>query len=1003
MVNMRIRPILEPIVEDVKFEDLPSNWSLLDTKSFSRNKELWDFQQDAVKNAIKCLYLFFKTDNANKSKFYQRYVANGLDEDLERSVSIKLPKLKRKVADIVQQYFPVQDDIIKFENFINRQAFWMATGSGKTLVIVKLIEILKKLMDAGEIPKKDILFLTHREDLIQQFKKHVDEFNLLSIERGLRINIRELTEYETIKRESLVPFFNEITVFCYRSDLVSDEQKEKIIDFRNYENGGNWYIILDEAHKGDKEESKRQMFYSIMARNGFLFNFSATFVDNRDIITTVFNFNLERFVSEGYGKHIHILKQEIRAFKEKEDYNRREKKKIVLKSLLLLTYIKKFREKILEIADNVYHEPLVLTLVNTVNLSEVKEEEPDLKLFFNELESIGKGDVDENLLQESINELLEEFSENPLFVYEKIPVTIDKNILKSITLKSILNTVYNSDSFGGIEALTIPEKRQEVIFKLKTSDKPFALIKIGDALKWIKENLKGYEVNESYEDKSIFERIEEREEISILMGSRAFYEGWDSNRPNLILFINIGTGTEAKKFVIQSIGRGVRIEPIKNKRKRLKDLYNRNEDNGLFSNLINLVIKEGHQEDYISNIIQPVETLFVFGTNRNALNEVINTLRVEKELECTLDLVVNENVQSYTLLVPVYKESKKLYLEREPQKFPISEVHLKFLNEYFNSIDDRILIVSHNTSPELLQHIKNSFKITDKYYRLSTNGGLPAKVVISKIISHFNLNLQDLDRFKRLEDEIIHFKKIRVFFEKPEEQKELENKISKIKKYPEKQKEEEKLKTKYGKVSPEEYGKLLDEISKKYSKEETYKDLKIKYVAEHYYIPLILSTKEKIDYIKHIIKTKSEVDFINKLETFLKNNGDRLDVEWWMFSKIDEYLDEVFIPYYDPESNMIRRFKPDFIFWFKKGNNYRIVFVDPKGVKHTEFEHKVDGFERIFGNIDTPKVFEFEDFKITASLCLFTEDKNIISEGYRKYWFDNPSSIFMPNLKFNLR
>jgi len=308
------RPILEPIVEEIKFEDLPSPWNLLDTKSFSRNKELWDFQQNAVKNAIKCLYLYFKLDNANKSKFYQRFVANGLDKDLERSVNIKLPKLKRKVADVVQRYFPVENDIIKFENLINRQAFWMATGSGKSLVLIKLIEILKKLMDMGEIPKRDILFLTHREDLINQFKKHVNEFNELTVEHDLKINLKELTEYESVKKESLVPFLNEVIVFYYRSDLISDEQKEKIIDFRSYENGGNWYIILDEAHKGDKEESKRQMFYSIMSRNGFLFNFSATFVDVMDILTTVFNFNLERFVSEGYGKHIYILKQEIRAF-----------------------------------------------------------------------------------------------------------------------------------------------------------------------------------------------------------------------------------------------------------------------------------------------------------------------------------------------------------------------------------------------------------------------------------------------------------------------------------------------------------------------------------------------------------------------------------------------------------------------------------------------------------------------------------------------------------------
>jgi superfamily II DNA or RNA helicase len=983
--KMIIRPILEPIVEEIKFEDLPSPWNLLDTKSFSRNKELWDFQQNAVKNAIKCLYLYFKIDYADKSKFYQRYVANGLDKDLERSVSIKLSKLKRKVADIVQRYFPVENDIIKFENLINRQAFWMATGSGKSLVLIKLIEILKKLMDTGEIPKRDILFLTHREDLINQFKKHVNEFNELAVEHGLKINLKELTEYESVKRESLVPFLNEVIVFYYRSDLISDEQKEKITDFRNYENGGNWYIILDEAHKGDKEESKRQMFYSIMSRNGFLFNFSATFVDVMDILTTVFNFNLERFVSEGYGKHIYILKQEIRAFKEKEDYNRREKKKIVLKSLALLTYIKKFREKILKIVDNIYHEPLMLTLVNTVNLSEVKEGEPDLKLFFNELESIGKGDVEKTLLQESIKELLEEFSSNPLFIYENSPLIIEKKMLNSITLKDILHYIYNADSPGSIEALTIPEKRQEVLLKLKSGYKPFALIKIGDGIKWIKDNLKGYEVNESYEDKSIFENIEERKEISILMGSRAFYEGWDSNRPNLILFINIGVGTDARKFVVQSIGRGVRIEPIKNKRKRLRNLFNKNEDDGLFLELGSDLT------------IHPLETLFVFGTNRNALNEVISTLKIEKELEANLELVVNENIQNYTLLIPVYKESKKIYLEVETPKFPISDTQLNNLTTYFNNTDDRIIIASHDISPELLQHMRRSFEAPEKYYKFYTNGSIPIKILISKIIGHFNLNLKELEKFKRLENEIVHFKKIKVFFDKLEEQTELDNKIKKVINYPKKQKEEKILKNKYGKIPPEEYGKLYEEISKKYSKEESYKDLKIKYIAEHYFIPLILSTKEKIDYIKHIIKTKSEVDFINKLETFIENNRDKLKLEWWTFSKIDEYLDEVYIPYYDPESNMIRNFKPDFIFWIKKDNNYHIVFVDPKGITHTEFEYKVDGFVRIFGDVSLPKTFKFENLKIRVHLWLFTDDKNLLPEGYKKYWFDNPKLIFEQN------
>ena len=61
---------------------------------------------------------------------------------------------------------------IPFASFINQMSFWMATGSGKTLVIVKLIRILGDLMRKEEIPKKDILFLAHRDDLLNQFSEH---------------------------------------------------------------------------------------------------------------------------------------------------------------------------------------------------------------------------------------------------------------------------------------------------------------------------------------------------------------------------------------------------------------------------------------------------------------------------------------------------------------------------------------------------------------------------------------------------------------------------------------------------------------------------------------------------------------------------------------------------------------------------------------------------------------------------------------------------------------
>jgi len=83
-----------------------------------------------------------------------------------------------KGLDLYQEGgFKVYENGLPYYQIINRMSFWMATGSGKTLVIVKLIELLSSLMKLKLIPQKDILFLTHRDDLIGQFKRHVEEFN----------------------------------------------------------------------------------------------------------------------------------------------------------------------------------------------------------------------------------------------------------------------------------------------------------------------------------------------------------------------------------------------------------------------------------------------------------------------------------------------------------------------------------------------------------------------------------------------------------------------------------------------------------------------------------------------------------------------------------------------------------------------------------------------------------------------------------------------------------
>ena len=171
--------ILQNIADDISFDTLPVFWREFDLKSFSKEKTLYDFQEKALENALKVLWLYYgdkfnykekedlQVNNERKKTLFELY-----HDRLDRDFSYDLEKKEgKKAANLLQEgYYPVVSNKIGFENFINRMAFWMATGSGKTLVIVKLIELFKKLIENKEIPANDILFLTHREDLLDQFK-----------------------------------------------------------------------------------------------------------------------------------------------------------------------------------------------------------------------------------------------------------------------------------------------------------------------------------------------------------------------------------------------------------------------------------------------------------------------------------------------------------------------------------------------------------------------------------------------------------------------------------------------------------------------------------------------------------------------------------------------------------------------------------------------------------------------------------------------------------------
>ena len=396
-----------------------------------------------------------------------------------------------------------------------------------------------------------------------------------------------------------------------------------------------------------------------------MFNFSATFTEAIDYATTCYNFNLEKFINAGYGKNLYLSPSYFEFSRSRDELDEKTKQIQVLKALIVFSIIKKSKK------NNYYHNPLMMTLVNSVNTND-----SDLIMFFNKLEEIASDQINKNLLNEAKNLLLSDFDNNDGYVFGNEKIHINYNSINDIKIEDIREMVFNSKTPGKIEIIR-GERNKELCLKLETSSKPFGLIKIGAADVFEKEKLSdNYIISNSAMNKKFFKNLNNDENINILLGSRSFYEGWDSNRPNVLNFINIG-GKDAKKYVLQGIGRGIRIEPISGYRKRLK-----NGD---------------------SNKSELLETLFVFATNKSAVKAIVETIDEQKSKE-TRNIELSINKSSFDLLIPKYRESGII---KEIGKYQISTKNLSDISLLFKSYSFPILLIKYGIDYDHYKALKN--------------------------------------------------------------------------------------------------------------------------------------------------------------------------------------------------------------------------------------------------------------------------------------------------------
>ncbi len=919
----------------------------LDFKSFDNNKELLDYQQQALINAFRMLVAYFRDFKENKKEFYAFYQ--------EHYSFANCDFTHKKLNPLLKSHFKVENKCVSFENFINRLAFYMATGSGKTIVIIKLVELLSVAIRMGLIPKKNIMFFSANENLIKQFEKEIEKYN-----RGKdyfkQIDFKSLKSV-THKDFHRAPkdFFEKIALFYYRADLINDEEsKENLLNYKDYWDNGENYVILDEAHKGNKSESKRQAIFSLLSLKGFLFNFSATFTEESDLITAVYNLSVGEWVKLGYGKESVLLKKNnLNAFKESKDLNDREKEIALLKALLLLGMQKRYK------TEGYFHDPLMLVFTHSVNV-----ENSDAEIFFKTLARVIEND-DEGDFSKAKEDLLEEIKD-PEFLFsddkdEDYKVKVFKEGLKSMDFKGLKEEVFYANS-GHIEVIINPKNNQEISFKLNTSDKVFCLIKIGDITEWICEKLKSVKVvskNLSFKEESYFSQID-RSSINILVGSRTFETGWDSTRPSVILFLNIGLDDDAKKLVKQSFGRGARIESVKNQRQRLAYLD------------IDGAIKKALKPNAAM-----LETLFVIPTNHASLEAI---LKFQKESEnrgesrgSWREIKLEKTPIKHALFVPCYrKEPTSILKLPESAPFKMSEKNFKDLKECFNLMSEKHFILKHEIyNPKDYATLKDMIQ-KERVKKVSTWHYKDLDYMISEIKGKLYPNQKvPKDEFNALDNEkIVHFKRIKV---KADKEEELIKTIQEVKEHAPLDKE--RMKIAQGEIDPYD--------TEKHKQNKTFKvdDAELLKLKEHYYTPLIKA--KNCDWLKHVVKVESEIDFLKELLETETTKTLQENYDFWAFSKIDEHLDNLFIPYIG-ENATERKFFPDFIFWLQKGDTQIICFIDPKGTKIAEYQHKADAYKHLFKDkIFNPK--NDPNFKIKVVLK-FYGNRDDVGEDYRNYW-----------------
>ncbi len=519
------------------------------------------------------------------------------------------------------------EDELFAEGDLTKLAYWMATGSGKTLILhLNYHQFLHYNCE----PIDNILLITPNEGLSEQ---HLAELAASSIPaRRFDLNTGILGNGS-----------RDIVQVIEISKLVEEKRGGGVsVPVEAFE--GRNLIFVDEGHKGAGGEAWRK-YREALGATGFTFEYSATFgqalsAARNDPLTAeygkaiVFDYSYKYFYSDGFGKDFRILNLRDETWPDQTE--------TLLMGNLLSFYeqVRLYEEQTDALRPYNLEKPLWVFVGSTVNAvyTENKKPRSDVLTVVRFLRRVL---CDREWSIKTIEAVLGGktglVSPDGQDVFAgRFGYLRETNATPEQVHADILQRIFHAPASGGLHLCDIKSSPGELGLKAANAEDYFGLIYIGDTSafkKLVEEEAGDIVLEEDAIAHSLFERINRPDSgLHVLIGAKKFMEGWNSWRVASMGLLNIGRQEGSQ--IIQLFGRGVRLKG--------KDMSLKRSD----------ALKGSHPKH-----LRLLETLNIFAVRANYMAQFRDYLEregveVEPPIELPLHVRVNEDFLQKGLVVP---------------------------------------------------------------------------------------------------------------------------------------------------------------------------------------------------------------------------------------------------------------------------------------------------------------------------------------------------------------